>query len=269
MTKTLVFTDMDGTLLDHHTYSYEAAKPALDALEKRQIPVVPTTSKTFAELQPLREKIGLHGPFIVENGAAIYIPHGFFKQKPSGTLWVDGYWCKAFISNKNYWIKLLEKINPDFAGEYDQFSKMSVDDIQACTGLDEQSASLAAKRQFGEPILWKSTPDRKLAFIEAVEARGAYPLEGGRFIHVSGNCDKGQALKWLANEYQKQYNERVTTVALGDGKNDIAMLEAAHLPVRILSPVNPPPKVQKEEVYTSTLPGPEGWNEMLTQLLSL
>jgi len=269
MTKTLVFTDMDGTLLDHHTYSFEAAKPALDALEKRQIPVVPTTSKTFAELQPLREKIELHGPFIVENGAAIYIPHGFFKQKPAGTLWVDGYWCKAFISNKNYWITLLDKINQDFSGEYGQFSKMSVEEIQACTGLDEQSASLAAKRQFGEPVLWKSTHERKLAFIDAVKERGAYPLEGGRFIHISGNCDKGQALTWLANEYQKQHNERVTTVALGDGKNDIAMLEAAHLPVRILSPVNPPPTVKKEEVYTSTLPGPEGWNEMLTQLLSL
>jgi mannosyl-3-phosphoglycerate phosphatase len=78
MNKTLVFTDMDGTLLDHHTYSFEAAKPALSALESKSIPVIPTTSKTFAELQPLRERIGLDGPFIVENGAAIFIPHGFF-----------------------------------------------------------------------------------------------------------------------------------------------------------------------------------------------
>ncbi len=80
---------------------------------------------------------------------------------------------------------------------------------------------------------------------------------------------KGQALKWLANEYQKQHTTKVNTIALGDGKNDVAMLEAAHVPIRILSPVNPPPAVKKEEVYTSTLTGPEGWNEMLTQLLSL
>ena len=57
MTKTLVFTDMDGTLLDHHTYSFEAAKPTLMTLAHKGIPVIPTTSKTFAELQPLREKI--------------------------------------------------------------------------------------------------------------------------------------------------------------------------------------------------------------------
>jgi mannosyl-3-phosphoglycerate phosphatase len=146
---------------------------------------------------------------------------------------------------------------------------MSLEDIQACTGLDEKSASLAAKRQFGEPILWQGTEEEKQRFLKVVKDRGAFPLEGGRFIHVSGNCDKGQALKWLASEYQKQHVTKVRTVALGDGKNDVAMLEAAHVPIRILSPVNPPPEVQKEEVYTSTLTGPEGWNEMLTQLLSL
>ena len=126
MTKTLVFTDMDGTLLDHHTYSFDAAKPALNALDEKNIPVIPTTSKTFAELQPLRKSIGLDGPFIIENGAAVFIPHGFFKQKPTGTVWVDGYWCKSFISNQKYWIKLIDKINADFAGEFKQFSKMSV-----------------------------------------------------------------------------------------------------------------------------------------------
>ncbi len=79
---TLIFTDMDGTLLDHHTYSFEAAKPTLTSLAERNIPVIPTTSKTFVELLELRETIGLTGPFIVENGAAAYIPHGFFAKKP-------------------------------------------------------------------------------------------------------------------------------------------------------------------------------------------
>lgn len=82
MTKTLVFTDMDGTLLDHHTYSFDAAKPALNALDEKNIPVIPTTSKTFAELQPLRKSIGLDGPFIIENGAAVFIPHGFLSKNP-------------------------------------------------------------------------------------------------------------------------------------------------------------------------------------------
>ena len=40
----MVFTDLDGTLLDHDTYAFDAARPALAALTARAIPVVPVTS---------------------------------------------------------------------------------------------------------------------------------------------------------------------------------------------------------------------------------
>ena len=265
----MIFSDMDGTLLDHHSYSFEAAKPTLCKLRLKEIPVIPTTSKTYAEMRSLRHRIGLEGPFIVENGAAVYIPTYFLKRKPSATTTIDGFWRKQFIASKEHWIELLEQVGTEYAGQYQQFSKMSVADIQGCTGLDAQAASLAAKRQFGEPVLWLGDEKTKAKFIQAIKDKGAYPLEGGRFIHVSGNCDKGQALRWLVDQYQSQFNTEVKTFALGDGKNDVAMLEAADVSIRILSPTNPPPTVQKDNVYTSSLTGPEGWNEMLTQLLPL
>ena len=258
--KTLIFTDMDGTLLDHNTYSFAAAEPTLKKLEGANIPVIPTTSKTFVELLALHQTLSLNGPFIVENGAAAYIPHGFFKKKPAGTVWQDGFWCKSFTSSKMYWLKLLEKVKPDFQDEFTHFSEMTIEDI--C------DATRAAQRQFGEPVLWKGSDERKEAFIKSVTERGAYPLEGGRFIHISGDCNKGAALEWFVDEYRRQSNEDVSSIALGDGKNDIAMLEAANIAVRIASPSHPPPPLQKEEnVYTSTLHGPEGWTEVLTQLL--
>ena len=79
----LVFSDLDGTLLDHHTYSFAAALPMLDKLKSQQIPVIPNTSKTFAELTEFTEQLDKDGPFIVENGAAIYIPIDFFKTQPA------------------------------------------------------------------------------------------------------------------------------------------------------------------------------------------
>ncbi len=266
----LVFTDMDGTLLDHDTYSFAAAAPTLEALKNRGIPVIPTTSKTFAEMLVLRKQIDLAGPFIVENGAAAYIPHGFFDQKPTGTVWQDGFWCKSFISSKNYWLKLLEKIKDEYADEFTHFSQMSIEQIQQATGLDEASAKLAAQRQFGEPVLWQGEDSRKQDFIDSIRSRGAYPLEGGRFIHVSGDCNKGDALRWLVSEYERQHHCKARSIALGDGKNDVAMLEAADVAVRIASPSHAPPAVNKDEnVFTSTKLGPEGWTEILTSLLSL
>ena len=67
----VVFTDLDGTLMDHVSYAVAPAKPALDALAARSIPVVPVTSKTRAELVPLMARLGLSGAAIAENGAVI------------------------------------------------------------------------------------------------------------------------------------------------------------------------------------------------------
>ena len=66
-TKLLVSTDFDGTLLDHYTYSWDAAKPALERLKALNVPVVINTSKTFSEVVQLQESLELAAPFIVEN----------------------------------------------------------------------------------------------------------------------------------------------------------------------------------------------------------
>ena len=84
---TVIFTDMDGTLLDHHTYSFAAAQPTLDALAARGIPVIPNTSKTFAEMTELRQKIGLNGPFVVETAQRLIFHTAFLNKNrpvPSG-----------------------------------------------------------------------------------------------------------------------------------------------------------------------------------------
>jgi len=264
----LVFTDMDGTLLDHHTYSHAEADGMLAQLSEAKIPVIPTTSKTFEELNALRKEIGLTGPFIVENGAAIHIPHGFFKQKPANTQWINGYWVRQFCSKKQYWLSLLKRVEKDFGGLFTHFSAMSTEEIVDATGLTFAEAQRAANRQYGEPVLWKSDEKSKQQFIQALFAIGARPLQGGRFIHVSGDCNKGSALEWFIAEHVRQNPETTCkSIALGDGQNDVAMLEAADYAVRILSPVNEPPVLNKtQNVITSTKTGPAGWTESLIQI---
>ncbi len=76
----LVVTDMDGTLLNHHDYRVDAARPMLEKLERASIPVIFNTSKTLAELLELTQQLDNHHPFIVENGSAIYIPRDYFPD---------------------------------------------------------------------------------------------------------------------------------------------------------------------------------------------
>jgi mannosyl-3-phosphoglycerate phosphatase len=265
----LVFTDLDGTLLDHHTYSFASALPMLQKLNSIDIPVIINTSKTFAELVEIRQQIGLEGPFIIENGAAIYIPRLYFKTQPKDTICKNGYWIKEFTEPRKYWLLLLDKLKGNFAGEFTHFSNMSNEEIIATTGLSSNQATLAATREYGEPILWIGSDETKNRFIQAIKALGATPLQGGRFLHMSGQCDKGKALIWLTTQFQIERGiKHCTSIALGDGQNDVAMLEVADIAVRILSPANAPPVLSKQNnVYTSQTYGPDGWTQCLEQII--
>ncbi|MFT4809821.1 MAG: mannosyl-3-phosphoglycerate phosphatase [Paraglaciecola sp.] len=265
----LVFTDLDGTLLDHHTYSFAPALPMLHKLDSINIPVIPNTSKTFAELTELCKQIGLKGPFIVENGAAIYIPINYFNTQPSDTITKNGYWVKEFSKPREHWLSLIEELKSTFEGEFNQFFNMSDKEIIAVTGLSSKQAKLSAAREYGEPILWLGSEITKNKFVEAIKELGVTPLQGGRFLHLSGECDKGKALVWLTQQFQKEREvKNCTSIALGDGDNDVAMLEAADIAVQILSPANALPLLTKQTVvYTSQTYGPSGWTECLEQII--
>ena len=263
MPSAVIYTDMDGSLLDHFDYSHAAADALLQELEQSGIPVVPCTSKTRAELLPIRGELNNQHPFIVENGAAIFVPKGYFPQQPSDTDDHEGFWVKAFTRPHRHWVGLLEKLAHDFSNRFNSFSRLSTDEIMALTGLEKTQAEQAAQREYGEPVQWIGNAPEKHRFIQALETQGARVLLGGRFLHVSGNCDKGSALRWL----HRQFADRLDgppplSLAIGDSQNDIAMLEAADHALVIRSPAHPPPQLHRDNnTYLSKSTGPTGWNE--------
>ncbi|MCH6574886.1 MAG: HAD hydrolase family protein, partial [Bacteroidetes bacterium] len=40
MPKVVIFSDLDGTLLDHDTYSFQAASEAIELIKSKNIPLV-------------------------------------------------------------------------------------------------------------------------------------------------------------------------------------------------------------------------------------
>ncbi len=270
----IVFTDLDGTLLDHDTYSSEAASPAFHKLKDNGVPVIPVTSKTRVEVEGIMARLELNGPFIVENGAAVYLPKHMVRDvqspSPSDSLMDDSdYAVKSFAPERVFWADLLEKLLQEFPGAFTWFSRMGDAAVAEATGLAIDKARLANKRQFSEPVQWLGTEDQKAAFIERVECHGFSVVEGGRFLHLTSGYDKGRALLWLAGYLQHGYDKPVFSIALGDSGNDIDMLVVADQAVAIRSPAHGFPDCPKaNHVIYSKHYGPAGWNECLAKIFN-
>lgn len=265
----LVFTDLDGTLLDHHSYSYRDAQQQLARLALLSIPVIPATSKTRAEIERLREELDNHHPFIVENGAAIFIPEGYFDQQPPGTVSRDGYWIHELSARRDTWLALLAELFAEFPNEFDHFARAGIEGIVRMTNLSPEAAAEANRREYSEPVKWLGTAARREEFIARLGESGASVLQGGRFMAVAGDCDKGRALVWLRELYRQSRPDRAChDLAAGDSANDCAMLEAAGAALAVRSTVHDyPPLRRKDGVYYSKDYGPAGWAEGVARWL--
>jgi mannosyl-3-phosphoglycerate phosphatase family protein len=235
----LVFTDLDGSLLDHHTYSYRDALPQIHMLEHLGIPLIPTSSKTRVEIEQLRVQLGNEHPFISENGAAVFIPLGYFDTQPEQTVEREGYWVHEASRGREDWLALLAALRRSFAGEFEHFFYAGTDGIVGMTNLPEAQAMLANQRDYSEPVLWLGSARRRQEFIEALHGSGASVLQGGRFLTVSGDCDKGRALSWLRETYRRAARgSACRDIAIGDSGNDCAMLETATTALLVRSPAH-------------------------------
>lgn len=270
--QTLIFTDLDGSLLDHFTYDTEPASQLLNDLEEQGIPVIFTTSKTFAEVLVLRSQLNNNHPFIVENGAAIYLPIDYFPEAhlnefiPSSH---PNFLKLALCEDREYWLTILDKVKPDYIKQFTHFNEMGSYEISRATGLSNENAILANKREYSEPILWTGDQDKKQTFINDMRSLGASIQEGGRFLHLIGRCNKGKALSALLEKFQLQQITPILSIALGDGKNDIPMLEEAAEAILIRSPIHPFPNIPKQtHIIKTDHYGPHGWAEGIKKVLT-
>ncbi|SHJ28523.1 mannosyl-3-phosphoglycerate phosphatase [Malonomonas rubra DSM 5091] len=251
----IIFTDLDGTLLDHHSYSWQAAQPALRQLRERGIPLILCTSKTAAEVSRLHSELELTTPFIVENGAAIILNPAEDSAHFFGT-------------SHSELIDLVQQLRQERDYRFTGFSDMSVADVVAVTSLDADRAKLAKQRLCSEPILWEDDEEALQKFQQDLAEQNLQLLRGGRFYHVlSKDADKGTALRWLLANYPGKEGCSWHSIALGDGPNDQSMLEAADLAIVIPSATGLSPKPSNVTVIHAEEMGPIGWNRTLLEIL--
>lgn len=249
----IIFTDLDGTLLDHKTYSTDEAKEMLQYIKSHDIPLIIVTSKTKEEILKLRKKLNLNYPFIVENGAGIFIPkNDTFEQITMG---------KDYMETKKFINKYKDTFN------IKGFSHMSIEKIAQLTNLSKENSILAKQRDFCEPFIIED--ESKIEKLKELSLNEGFDVvKGGRFYHlITKGQDKANALIKVQKIYEKRFNRKYKTIALGDGENDKSMLNKVDIPILIKKYDGNFINYERENLIKSKQIGPLGWNEALKEIL--
>lgn len=261
--KTVIFTDLDGTLLHPKSYSFEEARSALDEIKKRNIPLVLCSSKTRAEIEVYRKRLNNGHPFIAENGGGIFVLAGYFPFPMRGALqgdYVVSVLGTPYEQIRREFIRLREQLHMPVKG----FGDMTVEEVAGLTGLSPGNAALAKEREFDEPFMFEGKVDE--LFLRAVESRGLRWTRG-RFYHLMGNSDKGKAVRMLKKWYEGEYG-KIMSIGLGDSLNDLPMLREVDHPVLVRKEDGGfDPDVDFPGIIRTGAIGPEGWNGTVLELL--
>lgn len=252
----VVFTDLDGCLLNKSDYDYSAAKSTLERLKVNNIPLVLCSSKTQAEMKPLAVELGiLPAPMTCENGGVIVWGMGEDDSIPG--------------AERPVILSVLDTLKSDFA--FQSFADLGVEGVMKETDLPRVRAEAACQRQCTEPLLWNDRVERIGDFRTRLSAENLTLTEGGRFWHVAAPVTKGDAMKQVATYFRSREVDDVmwVTVAVGDSPIDQSMLDEADIPVGIPQPdgqlkVN----ITGPDGVTVSIDGSAGWAEAVGIVLN-
>ncbi len=259
----VVFSDLDGTLLDGRDYSFAAAASALALLQNRDIPLVLCTSKTRAEVEVLRRQLGNRHPFIVENGGALYVPHGTFPFAVPCQRRTAEFQILELGTPYADLVRELAALKQRTGVRLRGFSDMSVAEVAGCTGLGPADAARAKEREFDEPFLVPHEADR-----QRVLAASRLPISrGDRFFHLASS-DKGRAVTALLELYRRA-RPGLISIGLGNAANDRALLAAVDVPILVgRSDGGYDREVALPGLCYAEGTGPQGWNTALMAMLA-
>ncbi len=229
---TIVFSDLDGTLLDEN-YNFEISRSVIARLKALNIPIVLCSSKTRLEIEYFRTQLSIDSPFISENGAAIFVPSGYFEAKHYWTKQTNQYDIVELGIPYSIIREKFERIRKACSYEIIGFGDMTPEEIAKDTGLTIELAELAKQREYTEPFRHNELCGA--GFFSAMRKEGLHFTIGGKYHHLIGDHDKGKAVLLLKELFSMEFKQ-IRTVGVGNQFNDSEMLEAVDMPFFIAKP---------------------------------
>ena len=275
----LVFTALEGALIDARTDSFAGAEEAISELDRRKIPYILLTSRTRAEIEPVRRKLGHNHPFVTENGGGIFFPDGYFNLRIPDAVRAGRYLSVAQGGPYSEVCEALDEIAEECGVGVTGFHHMNVREIAENSGLRPRSAELARDREFDEPFYFTSADDKAISrFVEAARARGYDTRRGETFWHFSSKCDPARAVRTAAGLFRDAAHAKLRLIGIGVSEADLPWLAAVNHAILLPESVSDqaqdssdqPRKVRGRtgaSVIFADAPGPVGWNATILNII--
>jgi mannosyl-3-phosphoglycerate phosphatase len=207
----VLFTDLDGTLLDCDTYQPSVeAMSVLARLAAQGVMTVPVTSKTAVEVEHLAAIVDLSHVAVVEGGAVLWTPGGRVRRRLLGPSRTTLCAILASLRSTGWPVRGM--------------AEMTVAEVCSLTGLEADGARRAMTREASEPFLLIEPLHTPVAGLQAAVAElGGGLTRGGRFFHLAGRgIDKGHAIGTMLALCGSLSG--LPAGAVGDAWNDLPML---------------------------------------------
>ncbi|MFW6118306.1 MAG: mannosyl-3-phosphoglycerate phosphatase [Chloroflexota bacterium] len=264
--KPIIFTDLDGTLLDLETYSYDQALPSIEYLRSQEVPIIFCSAKTRAEQEIYRKELQINDPFIVENGGAVFVSQDYFPFDFEYHKVEDGYQVIELGMPYHRIREILSQIRDDTGVSFKGFGDMSAEEVASLTSLDIGAAARAKAREYDETLNLKGTPDEINRVLDEIKKAGLNYASGGRYYDVIGPNDKGKATRILTDLFHRKLGQ-VDTIAIGDSPNDLPMLSAVDIPVLVQKPGGIWEEVDIPHLHRVEGIGPRGWARAVEEII--
>jgi len=224
----VVFSDVDSVL---RARSFAPAAHALQVLAKERIPLVFCSSETRAELEAVQHELGIHHPFVCENGGAAFFPDRYFGSDVPHARDVAGYDVVEFGRPHADVVETLRRTAARARVSIVGFSDMSVEQLARDCRLPLLRAQRAKLREYEEPFRFvDDTPVVRHRLIRALHAVRLRCVTRGRYEHVGAPVDKGLGVGLLSGLYGRMWG-RVLTVGLADEAADETLLQMVDCPI--------------------------------------
>jgi mannosyl-3-phosphoglycerate phosphatase len=266
--KLVIFTDLDGTLLDRNTYSFERAQPALDLIKQKDVPLVLSSSKTRKEIDSYRKELENGHPFISENGGAVFVPKDYFSFRFPYDRETDRFFVLELGIFYPRIIEVLDSIKKETGIPIRGFSDLNEKEISSLCALDLKNAEWAKQREYDEPFIIEGGEKEIEIVRRKIEEKGMTYTWGGRFHHLLGKNDKGKAVEILKEFYENQFFS-IFTVGIGDSLNDLPMLSVVDWPI-FLEGEESISQEALSAIQNCTMihgTGPEAWSEVILSIV--